>query len=259
MMIPFKKAPIIGGFSAKLPVHQWISGTILTGLVAAWASVTQVWAIDPNRQATHSVPMAQPTNGMPDLGQLTRDLQRFVGGAQSAAAQRGAGPKASANTVKDPTSSAQPTWWVTAAENGTARQIKRVGKPIVTGPVQAKAKRTDTETMQLVQSFLSSQSSSLKLQDPNAELALVSSETDSLGYRHLRYTQKLEEIPVWPTGLTVHLAQDGELHLVTASIVPTPNAVDRIPGIDAAKAVERAKAKIPGGFRGTHTLSLIHI
>ncbi len=92
MMIPFKKAPILGGFRAKLPVHQGISGTILTGLVVAWASVTQVWAIDSNRQATHSVPTAQATNGMPDLGQLTRDLHRFVGGAQAAAAQRGAGP-----------------------------------------------------------------------------------------------------------------------------------------------------------------------
>ena len=253
MMIPFKKAPILGGFSAKLPVHQGISGTILTGLVVAWASVTQVWAIDPNRQATHSVPTAQATNGMPDLGQLTRDLHRFVGGAQAAAAQRGAGQKAPANTVKDQTSSAQPTWWVTTAENGTARQIKLKGKPVGTGLAQPKSKRTETETMSMIRSFLSSQSSALKLEDPNAELTLVSSEADSLGYRHLRYTQKLGEVPVWPTGLTVHIAPDGELHLLTASIVPTPSAVSRIPTINADKAVERAKAKVPGGFRGTNT------
>jgi Zn-dependent metalloprotease len=53
--------------------------------------------------------------------------------------------------------------------------------------------------------------------------------------------------------LTVHIAPDGELHLLTASIVPTPSAVSRIPAIDADKAVERAKAKMPGGFRGTNT------
>jgi Zn-dependent metalloprotease len=254
MMIPFKKAPILGGFSANLPVHQWISGTILTGLVVAWASVTQVWAIDSNRQATHSVPTAQATNGMPDLDQLTRDLQRFLGGARTAAIQRGTSPKASVNTVKDPATNAQPTWWVTAAENGTARQIKLKGKPVGTGLAQPKSKRTETETMSMIQSFLSSQSSALKLEDPNAELTLVSSETDSLGYRHLRYTQKLGEVPVWPTGLTVHLAPDGELHLLTASIVPTPSAVSRIPAIDADKAVERAKSKVPGGFRGTNTI-----
>ncbi len=253
MMMPFKKTHILWGFSFKLSVHHRIPRLIWAGLVVAVTLLTQAWAIDLSRQATNSPLAAKTTNGTPDLEQLTRDLQQFLGGARGASTQRGTGQKASANTVKDPGTNAQPSWWVTAADNGTARQIKRVGKPVVTGAVQAKAKRTETETTAMIRSFLSSQSSSLKLQDPNAELALVSSETDSLGYRHFRYTQKLGEVPVWPTGLTVHIAPDGEPHLLTASIVPTPSAVSRIPAIEADKAVERAKAKVPGGFRGTHT------
>ena len=253
MMMPFKKTHIFLGFSLKLSVHHRIPRPILAGLVVALTLLTQAWAIDLSRQATNSPPAAKSTNGTPDLEQLTRDLQQFLGGARAASTQRGTGQMASANTVKDSGTNAQPSWWVTAADNGTARQIKRVGKPVVTGAVQAKAKRTETETTAMIRSFLSSQSSALKLQDPNAELALVSSETDSLGYRHFRYTQKLAEIPVWPTGLTVHLAPDGDLHLITASIVPTPSAVSQLPAIDADKAVERAKAKVPGGFRGTHT------
>ena len=253
MMMPFKKAHILWVFSFKLSDHHRIPRPIWAGLVVALTVLTQAWAIDLSRQATNSPPVAKSTNGTPDLEQLTRDLQQFLGGARAASTQRGTGQMASANTVKDSGTNAQPSWWVTAADNGTARQIKRVGKPVVTGAVQAKAKRTETETTAMIRSFLSSQSSALKLQDPNAELALVSSETDSLGYRHFRYTQKLAEIPVWPTGLTVHLAPDGDLHLITASIVPTPSAVSQLPAIDADKAVERAKAKVPGGFRGTHT------
>lgn len=253
MMKPSKRTRILAGYRFKLPIQQGISRSILAGIFIALALVSRAWAIDLSRSSTNPAPAATSTNRAPDLDQLTRDLQRFLGGARAAALQRGAGQKAAVNTVKDPATNAQSSWWVTAAENGTARQIKRVGKPVVPNPVQAKAKRTEAETMAMVRSFLSSQSPALKLQDPNAELALVSSETDSLGYRHFRYTQKLEEIPVWPTGLTVHLAPDGELHLITASIVPTPSAVSRVPGIEAEKAVERAKAKVPGGFRGTHT------
>jgi Zn-dependent metalloprotease len=253
MMKPFKWTRILAGYRFKLPIQQGISRSVLAGFFIALALASRAWAIDLSRSTTNPAPAATSTNRAPDLDQLTRDLQRFLGGARAAALQRGAGQKAAVNTVKDPATNAQPAWSVTAAENGAARQIKRVGRPAVSGPVQAKAKRTEAETMAMVRSFLSSQSPALKLRDPIAELAQVSSETDSLGYRHFRYTQKLEEIPVWPTGLTVHLAPDGELHLITASIVPTPSAVSRVPGIEADKAVERAKAKVPGGFRGTHT------
>jgi bacillolysin len=253
MMKLFKRACILGGFRFKSSLQYGVSRAIVAGLFIALVMVPQAWAIDLNRSATNPAPTAKSTNGAPDLDQLTRDLQRFLSGARTAAIQRGTSPKASVNTVKDSATNAQPTWWVTAAENGTARQIKLKGKPVGTGLVQPKSKRTEMETMAMIRSFLSSQSPSLKLQDPNAELTLVSSETDSLGYRHLRYTQKLGDVPVWPTGLTVHIAPDGELHLLTASIVPTPSAVSRIPAIEADKAVERAKAKVPGGFRGTNT------
>jgi bacillolysin len=253
MMKPLKKPRIFEDFRYKTFVQQRLLGGILIGLLMASALLQPAQAIDLQRPASVPTLAKRSTNGAPDLDQLTRDLQRFLGGAQTAAIQRGTGPKASVNTIKDSATNAQPTWWVTAAENGTARQIKLKGKPVGTGLAQPKSKRTETETMSMIRSFLSSQSPALKLQDPNAELALVSSETDSLGYCHLRYTQKLDEVPVWPTGLTVHIAPDGELHLLTASIVPTPSAVSRIPAIAADKAVERAKAKVPGGFRGTNT------
>jgi len=252
MMKPFKTAGILGVYRFKSPIRRGISRSILAGLFIASALVSRAWAIDLNRSAANLAPAAVSTNGAPDLEQLTRDLQRFLGGARTASTQRSALGLAS-NLAADPATNPPPTWWVTPAENGTARQIKLKGKAVVTGSARPKSKRTETETTAMIRSFLSSQSPALKLEDPNAELTLVSSETDSLGYRHFRYTQKLGEVSVWPTGLTVHLAPDGELHLLTASIVPTPSAVSRIPAIEADKAVERAKAKVPGGFRGTHT------
>jgi len=182
----FKRARILTVYRSKSPIQQGISRSILAGIFIALALVSRAWAIDVSRSSTNPAPAATSTNRALDLDQLTRDLQRFLGGARTAAIQRGAGPKASVNTVKDPATNAQLTWWVTAAENGTARQIKLKGKPASTGMAQPKSRRTETETMAMIRSFLSSQSPALKLEDPNAELTLVSSETDSLGYRHFR-------------------------------------------------------------------------
>ncbi len=104
-----------------------------------------------------------------------------------------------------------------------------------------------------VRSFLAGQGEALGLVDPNTELELVGSETDELGYRHFRFRQTYAGLPVWPTGLTVHMDPAGDFHLLDASIVRTPIAVGITPAIQAETAAEKAKARIPGGFAGTNT------
>ena len=110
MMMPFKKTHILWVFRFKLSVNHQILRPILAGLVVALTLLTQAWAIDLSRQATNSPPAAKSTNGTPDLEQLTRDLQQFLGGARAASTQRGTGQMASANTVKDSGTNAQPSW-----------------------------------------------------------------------------------------------------------------------------------------------------
>lgn len=178
MMTPLKEP----AFSKPLRLNEnqrvafRIPMLFLACLFAVAAMVNEAWAIDLNRGTTNRVAVAKSPQAVPDLDQLARDLEKFLGGARAAAVQRGAGQKVSVNSAKAPGTNPQPTWRVTAADNGTARQIKLVGKPPVSSPVPAKSKRTEAETTQMVQSFLSSQSTALKLTDPNAELTLVSSD-----------------------------------------------------------------------------------
>jgi bacillolysin len=145
-----------------------------------------------------------------------------------------------------------PDWIVTQAPNGTARQLKRVSNPTPAYKSRiALASVLDPERH--VRSFLAEQGDALGLVDSNVELELVGSETDELGYRHFRFRQQYEGLPVWPTGLTVHMDPGGEFHLLDATIVRTPTSVGIVPSIPAATAVEKAISRIPGGYAGTNT------
>lgn len=143
-------------------------------------------------------------------------------------------------------------WIVTQAPNGTARQLRRVSNPTPAHNSRiALASVLDPERH--VRSFLAEQGDALGLVDSNVELELVGSEADELGYRHFRFVQQYEGLPVWPTGLTVHMDPGGEFHLLDATIVRTPTSVGIVPSIPAATAVEKAISRIPGGYAGTNT------
>lgn len=145
-----------------------------------------------------------------------------------------------------------PEWLVAQAPNGTARQLKRVSNPNPSTRSRI-APSSVIDPERNVRSFLAGQGDALGLVDPNTELELVGSETDDLAYRHFRFRQTYAGLPVWPTGLTVHMDPEGDFHLLDASIVRTPIAVGITPAIQAETAVEKAKARIPGGFAGTNT------
>jgi Zn-dependent metalloprotease len=141
-------------------------------------------------------------------------------------------------------------WIVTPAANGTARQIRRASAVAPSGGGRI-ALSAVVDPARHVRSFLAEQATELGLNEPEVELELVSTETDGLGYQHFRFRQRFGGLPVWPTGLTVHLAPDGDPHLLDAAIIRTPSGVDIVPAIPSETAVERAKARVPGGFAGT--------
>jgi Zn-dependent metalloprotease len=87
----------------------------------------------------------------------------------------------------------------------------------------------------------------LRLDNPDEELQVYRKQADGLGRRHYRYVQRYGGLPVWPTGLIVHLDPGGDVDLMDGTYVPTPSRIPDRPAIDAEPAAARARAAIPHG------------
>ncbi len=62
-----------------------------------------------------------------------------------------------------------------------------------------------------------------RLRDPSTELRLYKTETDNLGYTHLRLNQQYRNIPVWGCQKVAHFDAAGELYMVAGQSIPTPH------------------------------------
>lgn len=94
--------------------------------------------------------------------------------------------------------------------------------------------------------FLRRERALLRLQDPDGELKLLGQDKDELGHR-LRFRQEYRGIPVWPSGLRVHLDPQGNVNLVDGAYAPTPAEADLTPKITADEAVRRASKVLSRG------------
>ena len=179
------------------------------------------------------------------LAGLLEQMRQSVGTNQVTNAQV---HRSSLNSPQTVSAAAQ--WVVTPAPNGTVRQIRRASfGPQALGTRIAPSSVASPERQ--VRSFLAQQADELGLKDPDSELELVATEADGLGYAHFRFQQRFAGLPVWPTGLSVHMAPDGDFHMLDATIIRTPAGIDLTPAISANAAVDLAKARIPGGFTGS--------
>lgn len=89
--------------------------------------------------------------------------------------------------------------------------------------------------------FLRTNRALLRLEDPDQELVLVERQADELGYRHLRFEQQFNGLPVWPCRLSVHLNAAGDVYLLDGAFSPTPAEVVTTPSLSAAQAVTAAR------------------
>jgi Zn-dependent metalloprotease len=127
---------------------------------------------------------------------------------------------------------------------GTPRLIKgRLLEPRFSGIAKA-GLEVDELT---ARGFLRTNRALLRLEDPDRELALARRERDDLGYRHLRFVQVYEGLPVWPCELIVHLHPDGHVVLMDGAFVPTPTGIETTPRLTGAEAVRRARVSVSGG------------
>ena len=97
----------------------------------------------------------------------------------------------------------------------------------------------------VARAFLRHYGSAFRLEDPDAELALLSSSRDDLGMTHVKLQQQLGDLPVLDQQLIVHLDAAGHVTLVNGAYVPTPKGLTAKPALGAAEA-RRAAAEAAG-------------
>lgn len=132
---------------------------------------------------------------------------------------------------------------------GTPRQIKvreKQGLQGVTPSTAYTAAAAGNRDEQVVQAFLNSYRTYLRLDDPENELQLYRKESDELNQRHFRFNQRYRNLPVWPADLIVHLNADGNVDSLNGAFIPTPRKVATKPLVSSTEAVTAARTYIPG-------------
>ncbi len=83
--------------------------------------------------------------------------------------------------------------------------------------------------------FLRKHAAAFGAGDADEAWRLQDESRDELGYTQLRYTQHWQGLEVWPGGMTVQTAANGDITLVTAAYAPEP-AIDLRPGVSGRVA-----------------------
>jgi len=123
------------------------------------------------------------------------------------------------------------------SEIGTPRQIKAKAGSAGKLRKALKSLSPGSERDKLTaQAFLREQSGLLRLPNPDRELKLSRYWEDTLGRKHLRYSQMYNGIPVWPAELNVHLDANGNVDLMNGAYVAMPRRLVLNPVLDAEDA-----------------------
>jgi Zn-dependent metalloprotease len=96
-------------------------------------------------------------------------------------------------------------------------------------------------------SFLRANQGILGLDDTDNELQLERTDSDELGRRHFRFSQRYAGLPVWPAELILHTDPQGSVDLLNGAFVRTPKEADLEPSLTPHEAVGIARSKVPDG------------
>jgi len=117
-------------------------------------------------------------------------------------------------------------------------------------PLQIRVKNTarkalpKTEDENTAREFLRSTRHILGIAQPDQELALEKNLEDDAGQRHLRFSQRFQNIPVWPAQLNVHLNTYGQAEMLNGAFVRTPRKMVTTPVISSEEAVILARKRV---------------
>ncbi len=126
----------------------------------------------------------------------------------------------------------------------TVMQIRGASLEKAAQVAKANVEERNTAT---ARNFLRSNRDLLRIDDPDNEWALQKQERDELGHDHLKFEQIYRGIPVWPTGLGVHVGGDGAVYLVDGAYIATPNTLATEPTLAAAGAQAQAISGLDHG------------
>ncbi|HEY3267572.1 MAG TPA: M4 family metallopeptidase [Armatimonadota bacterium] len=84
----------------------------------------------------------------------------------------------------------------------------------------------------------------LRLQDPAAEMRIVSSSTDERGWRNLRFEQIFRGLRVYARDIYLHVDTEGQLRIINGEYDPTPRDVDTTPSITGQAALATVQADL---------------
>lgn len=107
--------------------------------------------------------------------------------------------------------------------------------------------RSDNLFAKIALSFISANAQLFKITNPANELTDISVNEDDLGFKHIRFRQVFNNIPVWASEINVHLDNLNNVYLVQGRYIPTPEKIDINPVLkeDDAKRLVAENLGIP--------------
>ncbi len=104
--------------------------------------------------------------------------------------------------------------------------------------------RANDRFADIARTFLESQAETLKLDNPAQELVLDAVRVDSLGMKHVRFSQVYQSVPIWGAKLQVQLGPRNQVLRVQGNYIPTPRNPLVQPVIDQEEALRRVAREL---------------
>ena len=98
--------------------------------------------------------------------------------------------------------------------------------------------------------FLQGWNNLFKINNPRKEFNAIDVKIDDLNYKHIRFQQIMENIPIWGKELSVHLNGYNQVYLVQGHYEPTLKNVPAVAEISEHAAIHISKDAVSGGKSG---------
>jgi Zn-dependent metalloprotease len=98
--------------------------------------------------------------------------------------------------------------------------------------------------------FLQGWNKLFKINNPRKEFTAIDVKIDDLNYKHIRFQQVMENIPIWGRELSIHLNGKNQVYLVQGHSEPTLKNVPAVAGISEQTAIHVSKDAVSGGKNG---------
>ena len=192
-----------------------------------------------------SQPVVNPITTEPEMAGIAAFLQQVITAAHQGTNQ--AAPPLSTISAMTSLRLEIPDVKASFRENGTIRHItaKSLAQAARSRPTKASVLESSEST---TRNFIRLYRPLFQLQQPDEELTVERQEVDAFGFSHVRFLQRFRGLPVWPSGLSAHFDSSGHFTSLDAALAATPVGSNIEPRLTLGDAIQRAKARLPGGW-----------